>query len=129
PHLGRNALDALTVMLTSVGLARQQLEPDQQIHGVPVSDFGAANVIPASAESSWMVRADTLESMYRGIEVVERCARAGALAANCSVDISVNPLAYSQLEADADLLEFYQRGAAAHGQQGPLFEPKGGSTD
>lgn len=129
PHLGRNALDALTVMMTSVGLARQQFEPGQQVHGVPVSDFGAANVIPGSAESSWMVRANTLESMHRGIEVVERCARAGALAANCSVEISVNPLAYSQLEADADLLEFYQRGAAEHGQAGPLFEPKGGSTD
>ncbi|SEQ79831.1 M20/M25/M40 family metallo-hydrolase [Arthrobacter sp. OV608] len=33
PHEGINALDALTVALTAIGLARQQLEPGQQIHG------------------------------------------------------------------------------------------------
>ncbi|MHA3683023.1 M20 family metallopeptidase [Leucobacter sp. HY1908] len=129
PHLGRNALDALTVMMTAVGLARQQLEPWQQIHGVPVSPFGTANVIPAAAESSWMVRAATLESMHRAVSTLERCARAGAIAANCEFEFSVNPVAYAELEADADLLEFYQRSATTAGVAGPLFEPRGGSTD
>lgn len=129
PHLGRNALDALTVMLTSVGLARQQLEPGQQIHGVPVSDFGAANVIPERSTSSWMVRALDLDSMHRTVTTLERCARAGAIAADCELSFSVNPIAYSHLEADVDLLAAYQRSAAAAGVAGGDFEPAGGSTD
>lgn len=129
PHLGRNALDALTVMLTAVGLARQQLEPGQQIHGVPASPFGAANVIPDASVSNWMVRAHDLDDLRRAVAVVERCARAGAVAADCEVQIEVNPIAYAHLEPDADLLAAYQRHAEHVGARGDDFEPRGGSTD
>ena len=34
PWLGRNALDAMILLFSSVGLWRQQLRPDARVHGI-----------------------------------------------------------------------------------------------
>ena len=63
PWKGVNALDAMTIALTSIGLSRQQLEPGQQIHGFVDRAGDAPNVIPDSATGEWMIRATSMESL------------------------------------------------------------------
>ncbi|MEB4613800.1 amidohydrolase [Leucobacter sp. M11] len=130
PHRGINALDALTVTLTAIGLARQQLEPGQQIHGSIAERGGAPNVIPGSSAAVWMVRATSMESLDRVTEVVTRCIRAGALAAGCTVEIEAERDGrYANMRIDADLTEAYRRNATALGRSPLAVGANGGSTD
>ena len=47
PWMGRNALDALILLFSSVGLWRQQLRPDARVHGIIQEGGTAANIIPS----------------------------------------------------------------------------------
>lgn len=130
PHEGINALDALTVALTATGLARQQLEPGQQIHTSISEAGGAPNVIPGSASAMWMVRGSTLESLDRVTQVVERCVRAGALAAACEVSIEKKTKGmYSDILIDEELINLYEKNALELGRAPAPIPPLGGSTD
>lgn len=130
PHRGINALDALTVTLTAIGLARQQLEPGQQVHGSIAERGGAPNVIPGTSAAVWMVRAPSLDSLDRVTDVVIRCIRAGALAAGCEVEIEAEREGrYSNMRIDNDLTEAYRRNATALGRFPIAVGANGGSTD
>ncbi|HEX5466862.1 MAG TPA: amidohydrolase [Candidatus Limnocylindrales bacterium] len=56
PWMGRNALDALILLFTSVGLWRQQLRPDARVHGIVLEGGTAANIIPERAVARFMIR-------------------------------------------------------------------------
>lgn len=130
PHRGINALDALTVALTAIGLARQQLGAGQQIHGSIAERGGAPNVIPGSSSAEWMVRAPSMESLDRVTDVVVRCIRAGALAAGCEVELEAERDGrYANMRLDADLIEIYRRNAEALGRSPGPVGGYGGSTD
>ena len=128
PHEGINALDAMTIMLTAIGLARQQLEPYQQIHGYVRHAGSAPNVIPGAAGGTWMARADTAESLNRVMGVIRRCAEAGAHATGAKVAFSEGDFRYLDLRPDAALNAAYGENLAAMGRT-TITMPKGGSTD
>ncbi|HEY6056632.1 MAG TPA: amidohydrolase, partial [Candidatus Limnocylindrales bacterium] len=56
PWMGRNALDALVLLFSSIGLWRQQLRPDSRVHGIVLEGGTAANIIPDRAVGRFMVR-------------------------------------------------------------------------
>ncbi len=56
PWMGRNALDAVTLLLTAVGLWRQQLPPHARVHGIVLEGGTAANIIPSVARARFMIR-------------------------------------------------------------------------
>lgn len=56
PWMGRNALDALILLFTSIGLWRQQLRPDARVHGIVLEGGTAANIIPAHTRARFMIR-------------------------------------------------------------------------
>jgi amidohydrolase len=87
PWMGRNALDALILLFSSVGLWRQQLRPDVRVHGIVQEGGTAANIIPSLARAWFMVRSPRDEE-YR--EMRERFAlmcEAAASATGCRVEI------------------------------------------
>jgi amidohydrolase len=87
PWEGKNALDALVMLFTSIGLWRQQLRPIGRVHGIVLEGGTAANIIPDRAVARFMVR--SLEQAYFG-EAKRRfrqLAEAAALAADCQVDV------------------------------------------
>lgn len=129
PHLGRNALDALTVTLTALGLARQQLEPHQQFHGKIAGPETSANVIPGRASGTWILRGADVESLCRVRDVVERCIRAGALAANCETQITRSEYAYTHMHLDPELIEVYRGHAETVGREPSAVARLSGSTD
>jgi amidohydrolase len=75
PWMGRNALDALVLLLNGIGLWRQQLQPDARVHGIVLEGGTAANIIPARAAARFMIRSlhqDAFAEMRRRFEEMVR---------------------------------------------------------
>jgi amidohydrolase len=79
PWLGRNALDAMIALFTTVALWRQQLPPGVRVHGIITDGGHAPNIIPGRTAARFMIRArdqDTYERVKaRFRELVEAAAR------------------------------------------------------
>ncbi len=56
PWEGRNALDAVTLLLSGIGLWRQQLPHHARVHGIVLEGGTAANIIPDRATARFMIR-------------------------------------------------------------------------
>jgi amidohydrolase len=133
PHEGINALDAVTIAQTAIGLLRQQLTNDDLIHGIVRHGGDAPNIIPERTVQEYLVRSLSIEQAEAVARRLRCCFEAGALATGCSVDIRQIAPSYSHLESDRDLTRFYAGNAQALGRS--VFEmPTGrrlgsGSTD
>ena len=128
PWKGRNALDALVLLFTSVGLWRQQLHPDSRVHGIVQEGGTAANIIPDRTKAWFMVRSpDPAEYERMTVRFREMC-DAAALATGTSVEVTFEGGA-STMRNNRVLAERWVRNAAAYGveDQGP--DPGSGSTD
>jgi len=134
PHLGINALDAVTIAQTAIGVLRQQLPAGDLIHGIVVHGGDAANVIPERTLLSYYVRSANLERATALEARVRRCFEAGALATGCEMEIRPTSPMYSHLESDIDLTRAYGINAAALGRTVVELPPQmrmsaGASTD
>ncbi|HEY2887059.1 MAG TPA: M20 family metallopeptidase [Candidatus Limnocylindrales bacterium] len=87
PWQGRNALDAMILLFTSVGLWRQQLRPEARVHGVITDGGQAANIIPDRTAAWFMVRSPDDAEYERMRSRFEELCRAAALAADCTVEV------------------------------------------
>ena len=63
PQEGVNALDALVLVFSAIGLLRQQLPQDVRIHGIVTRGGDAPNIIPEFTEGRFYVRAATVKRM------------------------------------------------------------------
>ncbi|POH61171.1 amidohydrolase [Arthrobacter glacialis] len=129
PWEGINALDAMTIAMTAVGLARQQLEPGQQIHGYIDSAGTAPNVIPDHAAGEWMVRAHDVESLARATAVLTRCMDAGALATGARLEMVQHGPIYAELRTDPAMVGLFGANSALLGRPLKPAGRRGGSTD
>jgi amidohydrolase len=87
PWMGKNALDALILLFTSIGLWRQQLPQHARVHGIVVEGGTAANIIPDRAVGRFMIRSSDqayYESM--GPRFQAMC-EAAAQASDTSVEV------------------------------------------
>jgi amidohydrolase len=105
PHLGINALDAVTVAQVGIGLLRQQLAPGQMVHGIITDGGQAVNVIPGHAALEYAMRAIESESLRDLEGRMFACFAAGALAAGCEYDIDTAAPAYAELKPDQWLVD------------------------
>ncbi|MGW2765069.1 amidohydrolase [Streptomyces sp. NPDC001275] len=109
PWEGVNALDAMTLAHTAIGLLRQQLPPGTLVHGV-VSEAGqAVNVIPALARARYELRAPTSEQLAYARRRVGSCFEAGALATGAELEIVPHGHDFADLRQDAFMTESYVR--------------------
>jgi metal-dependent amidase/aminoacylase/carboxypeptidase family protein len=130
PYLGVNAADALVVAQTAIGLLRQHLRPSDRVHGIVTKGGDAANVIPAHTAGAWMARAADLAQLEDVRAKVVRCFEAGALATGATLELSEDPVPYSEMRHDHDLSALYQRNAEALGRSFVDRSDRGaGSTD
>jgi amidohydrolase len=88
PFLGRNALDAMVALFTSVGLWRQQLPPGARVHGIITDGGRAANIIPGRTTASFMLRARDQDTYERLKARFQALVRGAALAADCESEIT-----------------------------------------
>ena len=129
PWEGINALDAMVIANTAIGLARQQLEPDQQVHAMLTGAGDAPNVIPGGSTGMFMTRAHTLASLKRVDEKLRRCLEAGALATGCSLDLQQVGRSYSHMESDTGLEALWTDNLRSRGREPLPADTRGGSTD
>jgi len=84
PWDGLNALDALVLLFTSIGLWRQQLQPDARVHGIILEGGQAANVIPERTAARFMIRSSDERRFSAMRDHFARLVRAAALATGCA---------------------------------------------
>ncbi|GHB45569.1 amidohydrolase [Streptomyces viridiviolaceus] len=117
PWEGVNALDAMTLAHSAVGLLRQQLPPGTLVHGV-VSEAGrAVNVIPELARARYELRAPTAEGLALARRRVRACFEAGALATGAELDLVTHGRDFADLRQDSFLTESYVRAVRALGRE------------
>ena len=117
PELGVNALDALTVAQTAIGLLRQHLDPEAQVHGIVVSGGDAPNVVPAHTHARYMVRAPSLGQLEAARQRVLRCFEAGALATGAGLEIEGGDQPYAHVRNDRRIMARYEANATARGRE------------
>ncbi|KAF8479564.1 amidohydrolase [Russula ochroleuca] len=83
PWDGVNALDAAFVAYAGISALRQQIRPEQRVHGVISGRDWTPNVIPDYAKMSWSVRADAWGAVEPLRERVMNCLESGASATGC----------------------------------------------
>ena len=85
PWDGINALDAVTLLHTAVGLLRQQILPTDRIRGVVLSAGQRSGVIPSYAKARYCVRSASLERYKVLKQRFVNCLDAAALATGCEL--------------------------------------------
>jgi amidohydrolase len=116
PNLGINALDALTIAQTAIGLLRQHIRATDRIHGIITHGGDVANVIPARTEARYMVRAKTIGDLDEIRDKVLRCFEAGALATGSKLEIVGGKKPYAELHHDPRISALYARNVESLGR-------------
>ncbi len=132
PWLGRNALDAAVNAYNAVSALRQQLAPDQRVHGAFESVPTRSNVIPERVSMRWVCRGANMTSMRSVFGRMIACLKGGGEAAGCEVDLG-KPREGSQVLDNGPLVGCYVDNAVADGRThvvpGPTTGHVFGSTD
>lgn len=133
PELGVNALDAITLAQTAIGLLRQHLKSSDRIHGIVTRGGDAPNIVPAYTSATYTARAATLEDLEVLRTRVMRCFEAGALATGAALSVSGGDRPYAEVRHDEELAAVYRAFALESGrvftETGPLVERPLASTD
>ncbi len=87
PFMGRNALDAVNLMYTGVGLHRQQMPSTDRVHGVVTAGGERPNVVPEHGELLFYLRSEHPESLAVLSERLADIARGAALMTGCGVEL------------------------------------------
>ncbi len=128
PWLGKNALDALILLFTSVGLWRQQLHPSARVHGIIREGGTAANIIPDRTAAWFMIRSQT-ESEYDGMrDRFRQLCEAAALATETTVEVTFSGRART-MRNNTVLGDRFRANMAAYGIDDQGDDPNSGSTD
>ncbi|KAH6670917.1 amidohydrolase [Plectosphaerella plurivora] len=107
PWLGANALDAVTLTYTAVGMLRQQTRPTDII-GLIIENGGASsNIIPERSVMSCNVRAKTLREAKELLDRVHKCLEGAALATGCTVKIETIHDPYADLRSNETLCSVF----------------------
>jgi amidohydrolase len=87
PWKGKNALDALVLLLTGIGLWRQQMPQHARVHGIVIEGGTAANIIPDRSVGRFMIRSSD-QAYYESMRDRFRAIAEGAAAAtDTTVDV------------------------------------------
>jgi amidohydrolase len=132
PHLGRNALDAAVLGYMNVAALRQHIRPTERVHGIITKGGEKPNIVPRETEMDWYVRSDTIETLQPLKQRVTACLEAGAVAADCRMEMAWDTHAYADIVDNIPLLDAYAANSTMLGR--PLTSAYlpgtgGGSTD
>ncbi len=122
PEMGINALDALTIAQTGIGLLRQHLPGDALVHGIITEGGTAPNIVPAHTSASYLVRAPSMSEMNFAKQRVLKCFEAGALATGSTMEVIGGDKPYASVRNDRKLMKAYVANAESLGRE---FVPSG----
>ncbi|KAF5989725.1 amidohydrolase AmhX [Fusarium bulbicola] len=131
PWDGINALDALVASYNNISMLRQQIKPDERIHGCILQAPKITNAIPEYTKVKFSIRSPKMNSLKKLSQRVRKCLEAGGLATGCEVQITED-LAYADLWVNDPLCSLFKDHMKSFGislSQGSQSESIGGSTD
>jgi amidohydrolase len=128
PWKGRNALDALISLFTSVGLWRQQLRPSARVHGIIREGGTAANVIPDRTSAWFMIRSDDPVDYAAMRERFTAMCEASAQATGTTVEVAWSGYA-STMVNNPVLAQRFRANMGAYGLVDQGDDADSGSTD
>jgi amidohydrolase len=128
PWKGKNALDAMILLFSSVGLWRQQLHPDTRVHGIIQEGGTAANIIPERTKAWFMLRSPDQADYAHIKERFRELVQGAALATGTKADINVSGLAMT-MKQNRTLEARWVANAEAYGISDQGADPNSGSTD
>jgi amidohydrolase len=128
PHLGRNALDALILLFTSVGLWRQQLRPTARVHGIIREGGTAANIIPDRTSAWFMLRSDDMAEYEAMKTRFTAMCESAAAATGTTVEVTYSGFASTMINNPV-LAERFRANMGAYGIVDQGDDPNAGSTD
>jgi amidohydrolase len=128
PWKGKNALDAMILLFSSVGLWRQQLRPSSRVHGIIREGGTAANIIPDRTSAWFMLRSDDLDYYDEMKQQFKAMAKAAATATGTTVDVTISGGAMT-MRNNRVLTELFRSNMAAYGIDDMGDDPNAGSTD
>jgi amidohydrolase len=117
PWEGVNALDAMTLAQVAIGLLRQQLRPDDQVHGIITEGGVAANIIAARVVGRFMCRSSSAEQLAELRSRVNACFEAGSMATGAALEMRDMGHPFSHMEADPQILAHYREAAEELGRR------------
>lgn len=103
PWEGINALDAAICTINAINALREHIRPDSRVHGVIIEGGKAANIVPEYAKVQYYVRSTTKSYNEALVERVKDCARAGALATGCRLEMTRFEFSYDNLVTNQGL--------------------------
>ncbi|KAF2143941.1 uncharacterized protein K452DRAFT_164416 [Aplosporella prunicola CBS 121167] len=130
PWKGHNALDAAVSGYNNVSMLRQQIQPDERIHGVIEDGGKVPNVIPDYTRMNWYVRSPTTKRANDLLQRVKACLQAAATATGCTLNYIDGPF-YKNLRVNRTLSQYYADDMAELGENVLAMhdEPGTASTD
>ncbi|KAL6408667.1 amidohydrolase AmhX [Ilyonectria robusta] len=131
PWDGVNALDALVGSYNNISMLRQQIKPDERIHGCIMDAPKFTNAIPECTTVKYSIRSAKIKTLEKLSQRVRSCIEAGATATGCEVVVT-EELAYADLWVNKPLSLLFKQQMDALGV--PVSVPAegdtiGGSTD
>jgi amidohydrolase len=132
PEAGINALDAMIIAFSAIGLLRQQIRETARIHGIITDGGQAVNVIPHHTAASLLIRAMEDRYLEQLRERVLDCFRAGAQATGCRLEYRWGEESrYMTMRTNQALAEVFRANFEAVGRRidAPEQRRAFGSTD
>ena len=129
PWKGKNALDALVLLFTGIGLWRQQLPQHARVHGIVIEGGTAANIIPDRAVGRFMIRSSD-QAYYESMRDRFRAIAEGAAAATDTTAEVVFSGGSTTMKDNQVLRDRFRANLLAHGlEDHPVDESLLGSSD
>jgi amidohydrolase len=131
PDAGINALDAMIITFSSIGMLRQQLRSDARVHGIITHGGDASNIIPEYTAARLGVRAADNVYAAEVLEKVKACAQAAALATGARLEADVRDVYYQAMLPNPVLADLVEGNMTALGIEYRMPKPneRMGSTD
>jgi amidohydrolase len=132
PELGRNALDAATLLLVAIGLLRQQVRSDSRIHAKVAEGGDSINVIPERSVVELFIRSpDSGYLRGRLLDAIRDCVAGSALATGTTWELEEQAPAYDPVLSNDVLAELAAAAFAQVGRDvaGAAVSGNAGSTD
>jgi len=129
PWEGRNALDGLVMLFSSIGLWRQQLPHHARVHGIVLEGGTAANIIPDRAVGRFMIRSTDQAYFGKMRQRFRDLVAAAALASDTS-GAAVFSGGSTTMKDNAVLKDRFRANLEAYGWTDHPFDPEHmGSSD
>ncbi|KAL4812155.1 hypothetical protein BDW67DRAFT_178949 [Aspergillus spinulosporus] len=122
PWNGRNALDAAVGAYNNIAMLRQQIQPDERIHGIIEVGGTAPNVIPEYTRMNWNVRSTSAARADALLARAKGCFEAAALATGCEVNYIMAPT-YKDVVINDTFCEIYTAEMEALGRHVLVRQP------